>query len=281
MNSQALVEVVTGKISSDAQNVALAQIRADQRAQPRESVNTDVVSEYAQDMAAGASFPPLVVFFDGDQHWLADGFHRRYAADSIGLKEMLCEVRAGSLRDAILYSCGANAFHGNRRSNEDKRRAVLKLLQDEEWAQWSDREIARQCAVAHPTVAKLRDELKPATSDAAPVRTFTNKHGTTSRMDVSFASERHEPQASPAERRAAIRVAREDITPPSHPTRGKAAICARVKDAFVALSGLPPAAEVVGFLRGTDNAIIVNERLLTVHRWLEEFASLWGDENAD
>jgi hypothetical protein len=35
--------------------------------------------------------------------------------------------------------------------------AVLTLLNDEEWRQWSDREIARQCAVSPSTVAKYRE----------------------------------------------------------------------------------------------------------------------------
>ena len=38
-------------------------------------------------------------------------------------------------------------------------KAVLTLLNDEEWSGWSDREIARQCAVHHDTVGKYRKEL--------------------------------------------------------------------------------------------------------------------------
>jgi hypothetical protein len=38
----------------------------------------------------------------------------------------------------VLHSAGANAMHGLRRTNADKRRTVMLLLQDEEWAAWSD-----------------------------------------------------------------------------------------------------------------------------------------------
>ncbi|MDR9404902.1 MAG: hypothetical protein RI580_15855 [Halothece sp. Uz-M2-17] len=70
-------------------------------------------------------------------------------------------------RDAILHSVGANATHGLRRSNQDKRKAVVTLLQDNEWSQWSDafgsvfdlRAIARQCQVSTPLVGKIRQEL--------------------------------------------------------------------------------------------------------------------------
>src|SRR4051794_27961438 len=47
-----------------------------------------------------------------------------------------------------------------RRTNEDKRRAVLTLLNDPDWARWSDREIARQCAVTHPFVSSLRPNTR-------------------------------------------------------------------------------------------------------------------------
>lgn len=62
-------------------------------------------------------------------------------------------------RAAILYAVGANASHGLRRSNQDKRRAVETLLKDEEWGKWSDSEIGRRAHVSHPTVAKIRSEL--------------------------------------------------------------------------------------------------------------------------
>lgn len=42
---------------------------------------------------------------------------------------------------------------------EDKRRAVMTLLQDVEWGQWSDCEIARRCRVSDKIVAKLRKSI--------------------------------------------------------------------------------------------------------------------------
>lgn len=57
--------------------------------------------------------------------------------------------------DAILFSAGANAAHGYPRTNQDKRNDVLRLLNDEEWGQWSDREIARACVVSPDTVGRI------------------------------------------------------------------------------------------------------------------------------
>jgi|GEM_PF-2957954 len=80
--------------------------------------------------------------------------------------ELPCDVRQGGLRDAILHSAGANAAHGLRRTNADKRRAVLMLLEDEEWGTWNDSEIGRRCAVDHKTVARLRAEHLGISQDA-------------------------------------------------------------------------------------------------------------------
>jgi hypothetical protein len=46
-----------------------------------------------------------------------------------------------------------------RRTNADKRRAVQRLLNDAEWREWPNREIARRCAVDEGLVRKMISEL--------------------------------------------------------------------------------------------------------------------------
>ena len=94
-------------------------------------------------------------------------------------------MRQGGLRDAILHSAGANAAHGLRRSNADKRRAVLMLLEDVEWSQWSDREIARRCAVHHELVGRLRADLTGGSPSVAAPRTYQDRHGNVTQMDTA------------------------------------------------------------------------------------------------
>ncbi len=59
----------------------------------------------------------------------------------------------------MLHAAGANSSHGLRRTHADKRRCVLALLADPEWAAWSDRELARRCGVHHELVGRLRREV--------------------------------------------------------------------------------------------------------------------------
>ena len=127
--------------------------------QQRAESNKHVIREYSDMLQNGATFPPVVTFSDGTDYWLADGFQRCEASLKAGQKVIQAEVRQGTRRDALLYAASANATHGLRRTNADKRRAVATLLQDDEWREWSDRVIARHCGVDHKFVGKLRGEL--------------------------------------------------------------------------------------------------------------------------
>lgn len=157
------------------------QIRTDGGMQPRDHISDDVVKRYIEDMTNGAEFPPVTTFFDGTDYWLSDGYHRLTASRCLERSEIVAEVHQGTRRDAVLHSVGANATHGYPRSNADKRRAVLTLLKDDEWSQWSDREIARRSAVGPPLVARIREEF---TVTNYSERTYTTKHGTEAVMNT-------------------------------------------------------------------------------------------------
>ncbi len=161
-------------------SIALDDIRIDEGVQARAQIVAEVVDEYTEAMREGAAFPPLTVFEEGDTRILADGFTRHAAAKRAGRTNFDCTVMAGGLRDAMLFAAGANATHGYPRSNQDKRCAVRKLLADDEWCVWSDREIARHCHVGHQLVAELRLLTGRPTSE----RKFRSKHGSTGKMKV-------------------------------------------------------------------------------------------------
>lgn len=137
----------------------VGQVKADRELQARTEVNQECAEEYAEAMKEGHVFPPVVVFYDGKTYWLADGFHRLAAAIRAGLDGIQCEVRLGGRRDALLHACGANATHGQPRTNDDKRRAVKLVLADAEWSKMSDCEVARTCAVSRNLVYLMRRDL--------------------------------------------------------------------------------------------------------------------------
>ena len=183
---------------TDPKYLALADIKVDQACQARAKMDNDTIDEYVEIMKEDSDdpFPPVVVFYDGTEYWLADGFHRRAAAERIGLLSLKVEVRQGSQRDAILHAVGANTTHGLRRSSDDKRRAVEMLLADPEWVNWSDAEIAKYCNVSDRFVSKQRRHT-PNRSEST-VRKYTNpKTGQTTEMDISNIGRRAKLAESP------------------------------------------------------------------------------------
>jgi ParB-like chromosome segregation protein Spo0J len=155
--------------------------------QLRAASSAATVADYADALAAGAIFPPIVAFDDGERVWLADGFHRLEAHQSAGLAEIAVDLRDGTRRDAVLYAAGANATHGLRRTQADKARAIAVLLADPEWRGWSDKELGRRTGTSDKTVAKARRELSGAGVNAeirVETRTFITRHGTEAQRRV-------------------------------------------------------------------------------------------------
>lgn len=138
--------------------IKIKNIRTDGGTQTRAELNQDIINQYADLMLEEIEFPAVTIFYDGTEYWLADGFHRLRASEKAGFIEIESDIKQGTQRDAILYSVGANNTHGLRRTNADKRRAVMVLLEDKEWKKWSDRKIAEKCGVSNKFVSLLRPD---------------------------------------------------------------------------------------------------------------------------
>jgi hypothetical protein len=133
--------------------IPLESITLDERTQQRAGeLDGDIISDYISAIKDGDIFPPVVLFFDGEKYWLADGHYRYYAEKEFGTKEINAEILSGSLRDAILYSFGANGKHGIRRTKDDILKSVTTIKNDPEWSKWSNRTIAKVCNVSHTYV---------------------------------------------------------------------------------------------------------------------------------
>lgn len=169
--------------------IDIALIRIDGGTQSRVSLNENVVEEYAEAYRCGAKFPPVTVYYDGVERWLADGFHRYFAAKKAGLTEIYETIELGTKEDAIIHSLGVNGTHGLQRTNADKTKSVTTALGLKKLKDASSRELARLCGVSHTFVEKVR--LSLATVAISPLhpapmleRTFTNQYGTESKIIV-------------------------------------------------------------------------------------------------
>ncbi len=81
----------------------LSAIKIDGGTQTRAGLNEEDIADYAEKMRAGANFPRVIVYHDGKVYWMADGFHRYWAAQRAGLTQIAATVKRGGQREALLY----------------------------------------------------------------------------------------------------------------------------------------------------------------------------------
>lgn len=110
----------------------LSDITLDNEVQLHQELNQEVIAEFAEAMRQGAMFPPVVVFFDGESYWLADGFHRFLAKQITAEQRISTEVRPGSRYDAKFYSASAHMTHRDVHTSEEKHRFFENILYDGE-----------------------------------------------------------------------------------------------------------------------------------------------------
>jgi hypothetical protein len=138
--------------------VNISDINTTAGTQLRAAINSEIISEYAERMAGGDTFPPVILFGDKPPYLLADGFHRELAARQCALTDIMADIRPGGLADATVYAITANRSHGLRLTAADKRSIVTAALA--QWPQRSDRQIAAECGVSPTTVGSVRSTVQ-------------------------------------------------------------------------------------------------------------------------
>lgn len=146
-----------GRMGDAVMDVALSSIQMDASIQCRASIDTGTVNEYAERMTAADAFPPVELFGADGRYWIGDGWHRIMAARQIGALSIDATAHDGGRREALKFALGANAQHGHRRTNADKRRCVEIALA--EFGSLSNNAVAALCGVHDEMVSRLRSQL--------------------------------------------------------------------------------------------------------------------------
>lgn len=141
--------------------IPLQSIQRDTGLQMRvKEIDRAIVRQYAEAMKRGETLPAIVLFVDeAGRLWPGDGWHRIAAHESLALSEIEADVRPGGRPAAFRFALSANAKHGLRRTQADRRYVVQQALRDEELRQQSDRALGELCGVDHKTVGKIRGEM--------------------------------------------------------------------------------------------------------------------------
>ena len=142
-----------------AKSLSTDKLKIDGNTQSRIKINEATVEEYAE-LAKDWPFPPLDVFFDGTDHYVADGFHRLLAAIRAKVKTVPCTIHAGTAHDARIFGMTANDRHGLRMTRADKRACVEWLIAN--GGKMTQKEIAEKAGVSPRTVKAIIDERKDA-----------------------------------------------------------------------------------------------------------------------
>ena len=156
------------------------QINLTAGTQSRLKLDFKAIKRYQEDMIEGHwkyKESPPIIFFDGSNYYPGDGHHRIKSAELAKVK-IYCEIRQGTLIEAIRYSCSANQRPSLHRTNADKRRAVelmYKTLIEEfgsldaipqsqggsrKEQDWSIRRIAEYVGVGKSLVSNVRAQLE-------------------------------------------------------------------------------------------------------------------------
>ena len=136
--------------------------------QVRSAIDDALVLDYADALAEGAQFPPIVVFRSDAGDLLADGFHRVRAYRKAGRREIEADVHHGGREDALWFALGANRAHGLRLSTADNRRAIELAYQA--WPDATQTQIARHVGCTQSYVSKVRARLVGIPSHTLPDR---------------------------------------------------------------------------------------------------------------
>jgi hypothetical protein len=162
----------------------LLTIKIDGGTQARVSLNQDVVKEYAESMREGDVFPPITVFFDGSDYWLADGFHRYFATKANAFTSIEADIKNGTLDDATLFAFSANSKRGLSMTFEDNRNIIYAMLRHPEWSKWTNTAIAKHIGVSSMTVGRVKATMEKK-EDEPTVKKYVDKSGKESTVDTS------------------------------------------------------------------------------------------------
>lgn len=173
----------------------ILNIRIDGGTQPRQAINYDVVKNYAEAMREGTVFPPVTVFFDGAEYWLADGFHRYHATKSNATTTIEADVHQGSVEDAREYSYGANKDRGYSMSAEDNKEIVRKMLLDPRYKDWTQSRIAKHVGVTEMFVSRVKASME--IKDEPKTKKFVTKDGKEKEMKTGNIGKRETPTTKP------------------------------------------------------------------------------------
>ena len=144
-------------------NIEQVDLDCFENAQTRAGLSESAIDDYAAMIREGHELDPVIAFRDGDQLFLAAGYHRREAYRRAGRTRLPCTIRQGTRWAAVQFGIKDNDQHrGVRCSRADKEYIIRMVLKD----QWfmSNVDLAQVCRCSDKTIDTRRKQME-ATSE--------------------------------------------------------------------------------------------------------------------
>ncbi|MCL2117959.1 MAG: hypothetical protein FWH27_05980 [Planctomycetaceae bacterium] len=146
--------------------------------QIRVKINDETIALYAEQMATEddmKAFPAVEIYYDGVKYWLADGHHRRAAAEKAGHGKIWAIVKSGTRADALWGAILGNSKQGFALTLEDRKRAIM--LATQQWPDRTNRVIAEALGCSEQSVRRYRPETSVAPDGATDTERRAGKDG--------------------------------------------------------------------------------------------------------
>lgn len=145
--------------------IEIQSLTFDPKLQIRVKVDQATITKYAESMTTEEemkTFPPVTVYYDGVKYWLADGHHRRAAAEKAGHAKVWAMIVSGSHKQALLAAIAANWKQGLGLTQADRKRAIELAVNM--WPEMSNNMLATKIGCSDMTVKRYRDSISGSTN---------------------------------------------------------------------------------------------------------------------
>lgn len=148
--------------------LTVKDIYVDPEIMPRAEINRELVEEFKEIMRR-LPMPAIDVMVIEGKYWLWDGLTRLTAAKELNLPDILADVLPKGNKPQLTWlAAGANAKHGQRLSNPDKRRAVELALSTPEGQKATAEAVADHVGVSAALVHKVKQSIAARTRNPKP-----------------------------------------------------------------------------------------------------------------
>ena len=146
-------------MNNEAKFFPIQSLTFDPELQVRIKINKEAIADYAEQMTTEDEmklFPPVEIVYDGMTYWLADGHHRRAAAEMAGHNKVWAVIKSGTRADALWGAILGNGKQGFGLTRADKQRAIALAIT--QWPDKSNSTLADAIGCGETTIRRYREQ---------------------------------------------------------------------------------------------------------------------------